>query len=583
MKGRNLSSGGGRNKQDDEGEDIPEGMEVVYKPLTYRDQKTSSLIPLELTDQNYIPTPDEELNGTIRDVLKSCGWKIDKVLLPKHFMKFLVAAMLHFSDRNALWMRLFGKGIPRSIEHNPAWIDLVSPSGSTRFEPAFWSTFFKETRCHISPKLVQMSRYLALFVDIANMHGINVTVENILPIFILRLLAGRNAAAIVADDSIAKLMFKGSMHEGQAARERMDAFASKLLTVRWTAPVEEENALVMLLCASTFRGAPFLRRCFHDGLIPVIQHISPRHVNECIGSQVCDTVGCQCGPHEGSPSSTMTENEPGLSKTHLLLMESKKKEMEEKIIPAYTAFPCIPVQGNKKTPVEMLSMFSLHMEPLSKRQASIANIVSGYEIVGKIDNEFNQIANVYANMMGFSKTVDAWAIVKSMYVALVGGCWWLDAHKIIVKEHIYDAKNEKNYMLARNELAKLDLDMIVKLIESVDATRVKATPVEFSLEQMILASRLAEPLKRIPYGIDPLSALVQMSLAMHMVSGNSSSYTKTDLWKKLGFTLDNGIQKSIDSLVNETPYLSNIIRALVMASVTTAPIASSGYSKPSMY
>jgi hypothetical protein len=470
---------------------------------------------------------------------------VDKVLLPKHFMKFLVANLMNFSDNNTMWTRLIGKAIPRTVEQNPAWIDLISPSGSTRFNPAIWYSFFKAMRCHVSPHLVKMSRYLALFVDLANMHGINVTVKNIFPIFVLRLLAGKNAAAIAADRSIAEMMYRGSAFEGQAARERMDAFASKLLTTRWMAPVEEENALVMLMCASTFRGAPFLRRCYRDGMIPVIQTI-PRYVDECISSgDVGDAVGCNCGPHE--------EKE-----------KEEPQQQQQRPTPMYVAFP----GGKGESPSKMLSLFNLHSDPLSKNQMALCEIVAG-KFAGATDAAFSQIVRTYAKMMGFAQTVDAWAIIKSIYVALLGGEMWLDSHKVIVPEHVQEEGSEMKYALARNELSKLTLPMVIKLMESIDATRVKVLPAELAREQLSLASRLSEPLAVIPKNVDYLSEFAKMVLAIYMVPGNNT-YENTDLWKELQFMLDNKVQKAIDSMRAEMPELSGLIRALVMASVTAS-------------
>lgn len=550
MKGRKTES------YEDEEEEAWEkyGSSLVDKPLMTKDTRSGAMVPIELLDPQHSISPSEAINDIVRDVLKQSGWKVDQVLFPKHFLRFIVAHMLHFSDSNTLWRRLFGKRVPKNVMMNPIWQDLIGPSSSARFTPEFWKILFKDFWCNISPQIVQLSRYLAFHVDMAHLHGVNVTGKNIFMIFMLKLLAGRNAAEIAAHPLVVKMMYKRSKYMGQSALERMEAFCGKLFTTHWSTPQEEENGLVMLLCSSTFRGFPFIRRCYREGTIPVIQiSRSIRAQQTCIGSECCDSdltsgdstttttgVGCGCGPHE---------------------TEKKKKEAAAAASPAEPVY--LPYPGSEETH-QLLKQFNMHTEPLSEKQEVICSLIAS-----KDQGEFAKIMIEYAKLMGFSQTVDTWEIVKSAYVALLGGKHWLESHKIIVPDHVQEKGAESKYEAARNVLSKLTLPMVVNLIEAIDTTRVKTLPSEVATVQMALASHLGDPLSLIPKQANRWSELVKMVLSAYWIPGNTS-YNNVDLWKALQFSMSNRVEKAIAQMIAEEHELPSIIRALVMASITAS-------------
>lgn len=553
------------------GKEKPERVVVIYRSIMSYDPITKTKKPISLVRLNTEGT-QIMLDTTVKQTLKRCGWRkrdrkmgcTRKSLCTKDIKKFLLANMCNITTRDSLWIRLFEKSIPDHITSNVFWKDLSSPQGTVTFDPGLWLRLFEDIDCRIAYDILRDSRPLAIYSTIAQQCGIDHTTR-ILPFIYMENLIGKNYTSLINDDKFMTYMYNGRLpqyHERVAVKGAYDSMASLICNV----PNELENAWVMLICSSYFRGQPLSPVTIKTKTIPMLKDYKTKEEE-------------QAEAEEAARLREVAESER-LAKEAAEIQEAKSIPQPEVVgVPSqdnnipeiqnpFVAYPDTQRMENNEianvmknivcergpTPAQEEFIRWLQMDENEEYGSKRA-----HELISKAFEDF-KIAAIYG-------MVDPWRILSAIITIIVSGSYWKNLYGVFLDDYL-----EENGVAITNALKPIfDPEAFCVFLKAIDISGIKNIPAEIhgiSSKFLVTVGSFLKMEDKLNFEID----FPRMMLAIYYKRPGDVLDHEVDwieIWKGCGWSVDTDVISAISKWKLSYSTLPYLVRAMILATVVT--------------
>jgi len=501
--------------------------------------------------------------------LAKWGWKRAKCsvgsVTPRMVLKFIATHLWKQGNSGSLWMRMFEKDIPEEVRSTPAWKDVCSPDGSASYKARMWMHLFRDIECDVSNDMLSRSRPLAIYSSIASGVGIDPT-SKIVPFAFLDCLKNKNASSLVANERFARHLL-GRKPTGPDL-SALEAARATMSSITCEVPSEVENAWVVLLCSSTFRGVPLHTKAYRLGVVPILRDPERERAVAAIAAAEAmerEFVAKKAALERAEAELRMRRESAPMAAPIPIAIPLEMDVGSREVVVPYESYPT-KSRADVTEIVSLLSGFSGTGMP-TKRAAEFIHAMTGIggavsDVALAMDQEtrrqLSDALDRFARSCGYDGTTNMWIVLGSAYVALYCGGDWVDVLRTINPRA---ASVVSNPIMARAPFATLGLMASCAIVASIDASE-RSVPSEFVELLTEYSSMVAATLKREDMMTDRMGTFVRMMIvAYHTGIG----YSWMDMWRRFGWSLDSVSATAISEWKKLHPHMPNCVRAAIVS------------------
>jgi hypothetical protein len=518
------------------------------------------------------------VHHTVLRTLADFGFDINMrgVVEPKHIAMFILTHAIGAIGSPGAWYRIFRAAIDARITADSIWQDITSPNGVIVFEPEMWRRIFTDIECHISHAAVEASSYLSNIAHEMSAHRIDPRTR-IFPAVVLKFLLERNSVQFADNEAFTEYMFSGAQLPPDARRDLLNKFFACMRKLTAESVIPEENAIVMLLCASKFREVPFFDTYYINGTIPVFRN-DPRRP----AVSTTTTKTKKNKKKSKTPAVAPKQNDTVDARHHMITEEPKKAPVTSEPVVAKQPEPPQPMPFDpypSRDSRDFTALMALFADtrstfPTALQQELFVKLEHASTHPGSPEHHLYQVVDEYRRAMGIVAHADIQMVVQSMLVCLFGGSIWAAVHGSVLPDIVVPADQRG----PRTALSKLDVhDMAAIIGGAIDYDAVKVMPTELADAIGEFTALAASTQRKSAAGVRTRTDTLRKILAIYWdttlgVGEQPPDFGFLDLWREMGWYIDACIAEDIEKtwLWSSERFMPSTIRALTLATFANA-------------